>query len=109
MKDGGRGERERRTLDALKLAIALGADVNATDEAGNAALHVAASKRLNGVIQFLVDSGAVLDRRDKNGQSPLAIAMTPRQLPKGVFVVGTLREDDARSTADLLRKLGARE
>jgi ankyrin repeat protein len=104
-----RGERELRTLDALKFIIELGADVNATDDAGNAALHVAASKRLTAVIQLLVDSGAVLNTRDRNGQTPLTIAKTPPPPPRGIFVVSSLRKDDNRSTVDLLQKLGAQE
>ena len=73
------GAVEPRVLDAMTLLIALGADVNAVDGAGNTALHVAAAKRpgFDTVIQFLADHGARLDVSNHKGATPLALALAP--------------------------------
>ena len=67
-------EDERLVLEAAKVAIDAGGDVNAANAAGNTALHTAASRRLDTVVQFLVDSGADLHARNDNGQTPLEVA-----------------------------------
>ena len=94
-------EVEREALDAMKAALELGADVNASTEAGDTAIHVAASRRFNLVIQLLADNGAKLGEKNKKGQTPLALAQ-PRPSATGGPASNT-------STADLLRKLGATE
>ena len=80
-----------RALEAARLAVDLGASVNAANEAGDTALHAAASKGYNAIVQVLADAGARLDLKNKRGRTPLASAST------------------AKGTADLLRKLGAKE
>jgi ankyrin repeat protein len=82
---------ESRLLEAVKVAAELGADLNAVNDAGQTAVHGAASAGFNTIIQFLADSGAKLDVKDKRGQTPLA--STDR------------RNADLKSTADLLRTL----
>ena len=99
-------ERERRAVDTLKVAIALGADINEATETGDTALHIAASRRLNIIVQFLAESGAALNAKNKNGQTPLAIALMKPEAPKGIAVIYGRPVDDG-STAELLRKLGA--
>jgi ankyrin repeat protein len=98
---------ERAVLEAAKLAVQLGADVNAVNSAtGDTALHTVAAKRLNSVIQFLADSGAKLDVKNKKEETPLALVAAPRPAGPG----GSSPADDAREkTAGLLRKLGAKE
>lgn len=97
---------EPGALEAAKLAVELGADVNAANESGDTALHTAAARRLNSVIQFLADSGAKLEVKNKKEQTPLAL-VAPRP---GTDGTGTSPADVAREkTAELLRKLGARE
>jgi uncharacterized protein len=80
---------EDRALEAARVALDLGADANAANDAGDTALHGAASKGYNTIVQLLADRGARLDVKDKRGRTPLASAQ--------------------KSTADLLRKLGAKE
>ena len=63
-------EDERRVLEAARAAIEAGVDVNAADAAGNTALHTAASRRLDTVVQLLADSGADLHALNDNGQTP---------------------------------------
>ncbi len=100
-------EDERMTLEAVKAALDLGNDVNAADEKGDTALHVAASKGYKTVIQILADAGARLDAKNKGGQTALAIATRrPRQEDVRSLDLDLIKDSGA---ADLLRKLGARE
>ena len=103
-----KADRERQVIDSLRLAIELGADLNATTEQGDTVLHYAVSKKLNTVVQFLVDNGAALNARNGRGQTPLAIAMLKPEPPKGIAVIYNRPVEDG-STAELLRTLGARE
>jgi len=80
---------EDRALEAARLAVDLGADVNAANDAGDTALHGAASKGYDAIVQLLADKGARLEAKNKRGRTPLATAK--------------------KGTADLLRKLGAKE
>ena len=70
---------EERALQAVHAAIAAGADVNAVNQSGQTALHVATSLGRNSIIQLLVDSGADLNARDKQGRTALSIAENPRR------------------------------
>ena len=100
-------EDEKKNLfEMTKLLVELGADVNSTGEHGWTALHGAAYKGVDAVVQFLVDRGARTEVFDEYGQTPLSIA-------NAVITVGS---KDAyyqssrvvrKSTADLLLKLGA--
>jgi ankyrin repeat protein len=89
----------------------MGADVNAANEAGDTALHRVAAKRFNTVVQFLADNGARLEVKNKEGQTPMAIAIQGEPLPKGAFDLDSqlANAGDGRKTADLLRALGAKE
>ena len=62
-------------IDAVKLAVEWGADVNAASRAGDTALHGAALHGFKTVAQFLVDRGARLDVANGRGQTPLMTAM----------------------------------
>lgn len=55
-------------LDAIQLCVDRGSDINAVNQAGETALHLAANEA---VIRFLVRQGAKLDARNKSGQTPL--------------------------------------
>jgi hypothetical protein len=62
---------EEETLEAMKLLVELGADVNAATNSksrrpGLRALHGAAHRGANKEILFLVENGAQLDRRDNH-------------------------------------------
>ena len=67
-------EEGRRTLQAVALALDMGADVNAQIESGDTALHLAASRGLSDVIRLLAERGAALDARNARGQTPLGVA-----------------------------------
>jgi uncharacterized protein len=89
-------------LEAAKLAVKTGADVNATDEMGNTALHYAAYLRVDAVVRFLVENGARMDVRNKFGETPLWLSELALQ-----FFGGGAYQILPSSTGDLLRKLGA--
>ena len=68
---------EDEAIEAVKLLLDLGSDVNAVDANGETAMHGAAYKSLPKVVRLLADRGArveVWDRKDKYGWTPLAIA-----------------------------------
>ena len=93
---------ERSALEAVKLAVELGADVNAANVEGQTALHAAAFTGVNTMVQFLVDKGAEVDAKDKTGQTPWSIA---EAISPVINRQGELRLH--KSTANLLLKLGA--
>ena len=66
-------------LDAVKLCLGLGADVNATNSMGLTALLGAVNRGSNDIIELLVARGARLDIKDKEGRTPLRWA-------EGVFL-----------------------
>jgi uncharacterized protein len=84
-------------LDAVKLCLELGADVNATNSMGLTALLGAVNRGSNDIIELLVQRGARLDIKDKEGRTPLRWA-------EGVFLaaVGAERKP---ATIALLERL----
>jgi len=64
-------------LEAVKLLLKLGADVNAVDDNGETAMHGAAYRNHPKVVQLLAGKGAkveVWNKANKTGLTPLAIA-----------------------------------
>jgi hypothetical protein len=92
---------EAGALEAVKVAVALGADVNATDEAGNTPMLAAASWGADSIVKFLAEKGARVDVKNKVGETPLMFALGDARLAFTHTVY--------KSTAELLQKLGARE
>jgi hypothetical protein len=86
-------------LECVKIALAAGGDVNHIDDTGRTAMHGAALRGANNIVQFLYDHGAKLDVVDKKGWTPLVIA-------EGVFYPNVFKSEE--QTAELLRKLGAK-
>ena len=73
---------------------------DAVDDAGNTALHGAASQGEDTVVQFLVNQGAKLDVRNEYGETPWMIVAGFGLRRAGVNI-------DHPTTAELLRALGA--
>ena len=90
---------ERLAREAVAAALELGADVDAANDAGDTALHAAASHGMNSVIELLASRGADLRAENRRGQTPLALAVYADGIGGDRFV----RED----TAALLRSLAA--
>ncbi|MBD94842.1 MAG: hypothetical protein CL482_11380 [Acidobacteria bacterium] len=89
-------------LEAARLAVQMGADLGATDDVGNSALHYAAYHRLSALVQFLVDQGAALEARNKFGETPLWLSELAIQ-----FYGGGSYQIVPTGTGDLLRSVGA--
>jgi hypothetical protein len=66
----------------MKLLLAKGADINAVNDNGETALHLAVS-RGDGLVKFLAEQGAGLDIKDKAGRTPLDVAMGVAGAPAG--------------------------
>ncbi len=98
-------EQKKMALEAARMLVELGADVNAVDEYGWTALHGAAYTGADAIVQFLADKGARLDARDMFGQTPYSIAAG--QI--GAFILDFQKKPFGPhpSTLTLLRKLGA--
>jgi ankyrin repeat protein len=98
-----RKKTEAEAISSIKLCLDAGVDVNTADNQGDTALHGAAQKGWDQVVEFLVDHGAKLDVKDKKGRTPLDAA-------NGLMGNGGFdgsRQDVHESTAALLRKLMA--
>jgi ankyrin repeat protein len=109
----GRGLAENRIVEAMRLAIELGSKLDAADSNGDTALHIAAVRRLDTVIQFLVKAGAPINAANNQGRTPLAVALAPLPPAKGsgeaTFNEYNALANRTKGTVELLRKLGATE
>ena len=84
-------------LEAVTMCSELGMDVNAVNSMGLTAVMGAANRGSDEIIQFLVDKGARLDVKDKEGRTPLTWA-------EGVFLATHPARPKPASIA-LIRKL----
>lgn len=100
---------EPKAAEMVAAAVKLGTPINQAGPNGNTALHIAATRRRDLIVQALADSGAELNVRNAAGETPLTAALKPPSEVKGSGMV-----DDYEyllkhtETAQLLRKLGAK-
>jgi ankyrin repeat protein len=66
--------KDHEALEAVKVALEAGIDVNATNKGGNTALHGAAYFQSDPVAQFLIEKGAKINASNNAGETPLVIA-----------------------------------
>ncbi len=59
---------------AIQICLDAGADINAVNDEGYAALHGASFRGANEVVQFLVDHGARMDIKNREGRMPINMA-----------------------------------
>jgi len=104
----GVGYRDKNTrgtepdaLEAVKILAATGLDVHTANSRGETALHGAADRGADSVVQYLVDRGAALNVKTKQGFTPLDVAMGKSSLIQLPVPKPT--------TVALLQKLGAVE
>jgi uncharacterized protein len=70
----GRSKTEKDVIEAMKLLIAKGTDVNAAENQGRTALHGAAQWGFTDVARFLHAQGANINAADRRGLTPLDYA-----------------------------------
>jgi ankyrin repeat protein len=90
-------------LEAARLCLDAGADVNAVNDAGQSALHLAAASRDDGFVRLLAERGANMQLKDRQGRTALDIALGVGGRGRG-GQTPAVRE----STAALLRQLMAK-
>jgi ankyrin repeat protein len=86
-------------LEAVKLCVELGMDVNAVNSMGLTALHGAANRGSDDIIRYLVEQGARIDVKDAEGRTPLTWA-------EGVFLATHPARPKANSI-QLLKQLAS--
>jgi ankyrin repeat protein len=92
-------ESKEALMEAVKLCLEKGADVNAVNTMGFTALTGAVNRGSNDILQFLVNHGARLNVTDKEGR-------TLQEWAEGVFLA-TVPPERKPSTIVLLQKLAA--
>ena len=104
-----------KNVEAVKMLIDLGINVNQADDEARTALHGAAHKGRNEVIQMLVDAGANLEARDLGSRDTvngamLGLTWIPLHYAQGLVRVGVQsaipHPETAEFIKDLMRKKG---
>jgi ankyrin repeat protein len=90
---------EAEALEAVKLCVSLGLDVNAATDKGETALHGAAHRGADIIAKYLIDNGANVKARNKRGFTALDLAMG-----KGGYAGGPGPVHE--TTATLIRQAG---
>jgi len=83
---------EAELIEAIKVTLEHGNDINAVDANGNTAMHGAALKEAPSVVKFLSENGAkveVWNAQNKDGWTPLLIAQGIRRANNFHFHEGT--------------------
>jgi uncharacterized protein len=91
-------EGPQQLLEVVKFCHELGMDINQVNSMGLTALHGAANRGSNDIIEFLVKNGAKLDVLDKENRSPLDWA-------KGVFLATHPPQEKPESMALIIELL----
>jgi ankyrin repeat protein len=82
------GGTEAMALEAIAFSLAQGADVNAVNAAGDTAVHIAATTNFSesgtaegsiAIVKFLVEHGARLDVRNKQGRTALESVLRAKE------------------------------
>ena len=92
---------ESDALETVKVMMAAGLDIKQTNNRGENALHGAALRGADTIVQFLIDQGTDVNATSKQGYTPLDVAM-------GKTIVLQLPVPQ-ESTVALLKKLGGKE
>src|SRR6202043_200814 len=97
-------------LATVKLLVEdLKADVNARNARNENAVHGAACRAADSVVQYLADKGAKLDVRNADGMTPLDIVVLGIAKPVEISGVPIEKIGYSDHTAALLKKLMAAE
>ena len=101
-----RRKSDKTAIEAIGLCLDHGADINAADANGQTALHVAVTQA-DSIVSFLAGRGAKLDVKDRQGRTPLDIALGAGDAGGGRGARGRGPAGPRESTAALLRQLMA--
>jgi ankyrin repeat protein len=66
---------EDTSIQAIRFCLERGVDVNAFNTNGQTALHLAVQRGAEKVVRFLAQNGAKLDMKNKQGRTPLDVAL----------------------------------
>jgi ankyrin repeat protein len=66
---------EEASLQAIKMLAERGVDVNAFNTNGQTAVHLAVARGAQSIVKYLAGQGAKLDMKNKQGRTPLDIAL----------------------------------
>ena len=86
-------------IEAIAFSLEQGADINAVNTAGDTAVHIAATTNFNesgtaegslAIVKFLVERGARLDIRNKQGRTALESVLRGKE--HSAEIVAFLRE-----------------
>ena len=110
-----------RNVEAVKKAIADGADVNVKDKLGGASLHYAANNSRKEIVELLIAKGADVDAKNKDEWTPLHGAAYGGHKEIAELLIAKDADVNAKNirgvtpldfakgeTADLLRKHGGK-
>lgn len=97
---------------SVEVLLAAKADVNQADAEGNTALHRALYHRNNTVVGLLLDAGADMLAKNKNGQTPFMMCLNSqsggytlnRMVEKGVIKAYKESAEDPHAMLDLLSR-----
>ena len=92
---------EEEYVEAVNLCLAQGVDVNAANSMGLTAMHGAANRGWESIVQILADHGSKLDPKDKEGRTPMTYA-------QGIFLAIKPPEPKPKAMA-LLNKLMSKQ
>jgi ankyrin repeat protein len=98
-------------LEAAKLCLEKGNDVNAVNSQGFTAVHGAANRGFDAMIKLLAEHGAKLDLKDKQGRTPMTFAegvflavQPPVRKPATLALLGQLIESGKSGSTKLESK-----
>jgi len=115
--DFGKLEPDSQVLPAVVAALDQGANINATSDTGETALHAAVTHRYESVIRYLAEHGADVNVRNRQGLTPLGLVArrVGGEKPTASTVSGAgasggaiADEPAAERVSALLEKLGAK-
>jgi ankyrin repeat protein len=95
-------EDEAKAVEAVRLIVELGVDVNEANVMGQTPMHAAAFTGATEIVQILADKGAAVNVKAANGETPWSMAsgISPDANYTAFWAVH-------QDTADLLLRLGA--
>ncbi len=99
-----------KNVETVKMLLGLGIDPNQADDEARTALHGAAHKGRNEVVQLLVDAGANLEARDLGSRDTvngamLGLTWIPLHYAQGLVRVGVQSAIPHPETAEFIKEL----